>query len=80
MTPLKLFYRDGCHLCEDMLEQLQQLQREQMFPLELVDIDRDPAMQSRYNDIVPVLENGDGIRLSEYFLDEAGLRRYLQGG
>ncbi|RDH86244.1 MAG: thioredoxin family protein [endosymbiont of Escarpia spicata] len=80
MTLLKLFYRDGCHLCEDMLEQLQQLQREQMFPLELVDVDRDPATQARYNDIVPVLENGDGIQLSEYFLDEAGLRRYLQGG
>ena len=69
--------RQGCHLCEDMLADLQPLLQERGVPLELIDVDGSPGMQHYYGQRIPVLESSAGECLSELFLDEAAVARYL---
>ncbi len=44
----------------------------------VVDVDADPALEARYDELVPVLLHGD-TELCHYFLDEAKTREYLAG-
>jgi glutaredoxin len=50
------FYtRQGCHLCESAKSEIAPIIRDFNARLREVDIDRDPALQQRYNDHVPVI-------------------------
>ncbi len=73
---LTLYYREGCHLCEDMLQALRGLQPCLGFELRLVDVDRHPGLQRRYDEWVPVL-NLREREICHYRLDEAALRQVL---
>lgn len=77
MTPavvcLTLYYREGCHLCQIMLQALRGLQSRLGFELTLVDIDRDSGLRQRYDEWVPVLCHGDR-ELCHYHLDEQAVR------
>ena len=73
---LTLYYREGCHLCEVMLQALRGLQLRREFELHLVDIDRDPELLRRYDEWVPVLLMGER-ELCHYYLDEPLLLNYL---
>ena len=53
MQELLLFTRQGCCLCEGLEEKLRALDPPQ--PLQLIDVDTDPALQGRYGLAVPVL-------------------------
>jgi Glutaredoxin-like domain (DUF836) len=53
MAHLLLFTRQGCCLCQGLLERLQAL--DPAPSLQLVDIDGDPALQARYGERVPLL-------------------------
>lgn len=76
--PLTLYMRQGCHLCEDMLNAVQELLEPESFTLKLVDIDADPALKSRFNEWVPVLEHGDR-EICHHFLDLNALRAAQAG-
>jgi thiol-disulfide isomerase/thioredoxin len=74
-----LYSRSYCHLCEDMLVALQALATDgQRFEIEVVDVDADPALVERFDELVPVLF-GDPRQgeLCHYFLDVAAVRTYL---
>ncbi len=74
-----LYSRSYCHLCEDMLAALLELQTEQLrFEVEVVDVDLDPALVARFDELVPVLF-GDPARpeLCHYHLDAAAVQRYI---
>ncbi len=71
-----LYYRDNCHLCEDMLQHLRELQQSAEFQVETIDVDLNGNLQERYGTLVPVLEGG-GEELCHYYLDEVILRDYL---
>ncbi len=61
MVQLVLFTRQGCCLCEGLEEKLRALDPPQ--PLQVIDVDTDPALQRRYGLSVPVLAvagAGDG--------------------
>ena len=73
---LILYYREGCHLCEAMLQALRGLQSRLEFELQLVDVDGDPALVRRYDEWVPVLCLGER-EVCHYHLDEQVLRRSL---
>ena len=73
---LKLYGRTYCHLCDDMLAALESLRGEHSFSLEVIDVDSDPALEAKYDELVPVLE-GEGQELCHYFLDAAKVREYL---
>ena len=47
------------------------------FDLTVLDVDADPELEARYDEMVPVLVDGDGRELCHYFLDAAKVREYL---
>ena len=71
---LTVYIRSGCHLCEDMLQELQQRQAALGFSLETVDIDGRPELESQYGTKVPVLVQG-AREICHYFLDEVALKQ-----
>jgi thiol-disulfide isomerase/thioredoxin len=74
-----LYSRSYCHLCQDMLDALQALHSgARPFTVEVIDVDADPALVARFDELVPVLF-GDPSQpeLCHYFLDEQKVRRYL---
>ncbi|MET0052399.1 MAG: glutaredoxin family protein [Candidatus Thiodiazotropha sp.] len=76
---LTLYHRDGCHLCEDMRDALGEYLESFELQLIEVDIDRDVALKARYGHRIPLLLDGQGHCLSEYYLDPKRLLSYLQG-
>lgn len=75
-APLILYGRAWCHLCEDMHAALEPLLAEFNARVEIVDVDADPLLEARYNELVPVLVC-DGIELCHYHLDVARVRAAL---
>jgi len=75
-----LYSRSYCHLCEDMLTALNALQTPaRPFTVKVIDVDADPALVERFDELVPVLfADPDGPELCHYFLDEAKVRAILQ--
>jgi len=65
---LTLLSREYCHLCEEMLAALRQFQGRYDFEVVVVDVDRDPALEQKWGDKVPVLLDGER-ELCHYFLD-----------
>jgi glutaredoxin len=65
MTRVTVYTRVGCHLCQEAERVLRAEQATAGFSLELVDIDRDPELASRYGVRVPVVAV-DGQDLFEY--------------
>jgi len=58
---VRLFVRDGCHLCEEAQAELERLRTRHPHELELVDIGASPEsaeLVERYGERIPVLEVG----------------------
>jgi thioredoxin reductase (NADPH) len=75
---LTLMSRGYCHLCHDMEVALRPLLDEFGAKLTVIDVDADPVLEARYDELVPVLIHGE-TELCRYFLDEAKIREYLTG-
>ena len=75
---LTLISRSYCHLCHDMEVALTPLADEFGALVTVVDVDADPALEARYDELVPVLLHGE-TELCHYVLDEAKTREYLAG-
>jgi hypothetical protein len=73
---LVLYGRSWCHLCEDMVAALEPLRGTHDFTLEVVDVDSDPQLESRFGERVPVLVHGEQ-ELCHYHLDTASVTDYL---
>lgn len=82
-----LFSRSYCHLCDDMLaalkRELDSLAPARSHDIAVVDVDADPALLQKYDELVPVLagEGADGgrIEICHYFLDPVRLADFLRG-
>jgi len=59
-----------------MIAGLRELQAGAGFELEVVDVDSDPALESRYGELVPVLMGSEG-EICHYHLDTAKVNDYL---
>ena len=75
-APLTLYGRAWCRLCEDMRAALEPLAAEFGAQVVVVDVDSDPLLEARYNELVPVLLC-DGVELCHYHLDVARVRTAL---
>jgi hypothetical protein len=74
---LVVLSRDGCHLCEQMLQELAGLERAAAIPpVKVLDVDSDPAMARQYGLKVPVLLL-DGSVICHYTLNSNELLRLL---
>ncbi len=80
---LTLFSRSYCHLCEDMAAAVRAFMARagiDDYQLDIVDVDAEPALVARYDELVPVLVAGtEQVELCHYFLDETALAAYLSG-
>ncbi|MRS99808.1 glutaredoxin family protein [Ralstonia pickettii] len=84
MIELTLYGRTYCHLCDDMKNALEPLQRGFSFVLHEVDVDSAPALETRFNELVPVLMTGapetppeDARELCHHFLDVQAVQAWL---
>ena len=75
MDKLRVYSRRGCHLCEQLIEELSPLIRGR-FELEVCDIDTRADWRERYDTRVPVVEY-DGKLVCQYHLDRDALVRML---
>lgn len=73
---LTLYSRPGCHLCDEMKQQIAPLVRRYGATLREVNIDEDPDLRARYNEEVPVLFVGDR-KAAKYYVDLDQLERQL---
>lgn len=73
---LVVYGREHCHLCRDMVAKLHELQARLPFRLEVVDIDSNAELVTRYGERVPVLV-ADGEEICHYHLDPIALDAYF---
>lgn len=52
---LRLYSRPGCHLCDQMRREVDELLADRPREWEVVDVDGDPELTRRYGDTLPVL-------------------------
>jgi len=76
---LIVYYRQGCHLCEEMGAHLNQHQAEFKYHLNWVDIDKDPELKRIYDVDVPVVRY-KGEVIFYHFFDEEQLRLSFANG
>ncbi|MEO0318679.1 MAG: hypothetical protein RL404_2356 [Pseudomonadota bacterium] len=80
MIRFTLYSRSYCHLCEDMLVALRALAGEQV-AVDVIDVDADPALVERYDELVPVLighrDDEPSIELCHYFLNENTVSEFI---
>ena len=55
MTRLRLLSRPGCHLCEEMRRQVEEILADVERQWEEVDVDSDPELARRYSESIPIL-------------------------
>ncbi|HRC61222.1 MAG TPA: glutaredoxin family protein [Candidatus Propionivibrio aalborgensis] len=75
---LTLLSRSYCHLCQEMEVALAPLAEEFGASVTVLDVDSEPQLEARYDELVPVLLHGES-EICHYFLDEAKTREYLAG-
>ncbi len=75
-----VYSRSWCHLCDDLLQALRALVGEG-WRIDVIDVDADPTLVERYDELVPVLV---GCRpghppedLGHYYLNENAVRGFL---
>jgi len=75
-----LYSRSWCHLCEDMQAAFAACMARlgQPYELDVIDVDADPQLVARYDELVPVLAGPDGAQLCHYFLEEAAVTLAVQ--
>lgn len=75
MAALQVFSRQGCHLCEVLIEELLPLVRGRL-AVEIHDIDSREEWRRDYHSRVPVLEY-EGAVICQYTLDRSALQQVL---
>ena len=75
MNYLAVYSRQGCHLCERLIEELLPLVRGHI-EVRVLDIDARPDWKAAYDDRVPVVEY-DGELVCQYHLDPDAVARIL---
>jgi hypothetical protein len=73
---LTLYSRDYCHLCHDMLAELDAIRGALAFEVVVVDVDSDPGLEARFGELVPVLYH-QARELARYRLVVSELEAYL---
>lgn len=76
MTTLHVYSRQGCHLCEELIEELLPLVRGRA-DVQVRDIDTRDDWRERFDVRVPVVAHGDDV-ICEYHLDRDALDGLLK--
>ena len=76
MDTLCVYSRQGCHLCEVLIEELQPM-IEGTLQLEIRDIDANPDWHARFWADIPVVEHRGEV-VCRHFLDRAAITGILR--
>ena len=76
MPKLTLYGKPGCHLCDDARRAVERATAGRDVVLEQVDVSRDPTLNARYGQRIPVLDI-DGETVFELFIDAGVLEQRL---
>ena len=71
-----IYFRQGCHLCDQMKAVVERVGRSVAIAVEQIDVSTDPALEARYGVDIPVLLVG-GTKAAKYRVTEEELRRIL---
>ena len=71
-----LYTKPGCHLCDEMKEQMRQANCEELYKLAEVDIETDSELLARYRYEIPVLLI-NGVEIFRHRLRADEFRAYL---
>ena len=63
MTKIVVYTKEGCHLCERVISELQKLSMERPFEISTLDITSNPELFQKYKDIVPVVSVDGEVKL-----------------
>jgi glutaredoxin len=74
-----MYTRQGCHLCEQAWQQLEQAQKRYHFALSQVDVDEDAQLAREYGECVPVVVVNGRVRFRG-IVNPVLLRRLLEAG
>lgn len=75
-----VYGREECHLCQNMILALKDLQGQVSFDFQVIDIDSNPELVALYGERIPVLvflTNHQEQEICHYFLDLAAFDDYL---
>ncbi len=75
LPSLRVYSRPGCHLCEQLVEEMAPLVRGRL-RIEVVDIDSCPDWQRSYGSRIPVVEFKSEF-VCQYSLDVVAIQRIL---
>jgi len=67
--------REWCHLCHELVDQLTPLAQELGWSVRVFDVDDDPELEARWDELVPVVLADETV-LCFYHLDESAIRAY----
>lgn len=73
---LTVYSRRDCHLCEEMIAALRQLEGGFGFEIAVTDVDSDAELARRYGESIPVLAHGER-ELCHFRLDRELVTAYL---
>ena len=73
---IDFYTREGCHLCEEVLGVLEELQQEFDFQIHLIDISESPDLSELYGNDIP-FATLDGRKILKHRADKKLLRRVL---
>ena len=73
-SSLRLFYTDGCHLCDDAIVLLEQLN----LTYQKVDIVASVSLVELYGTLIPVVENASGATLNWPFTKQQLHKFYIE--
>lgn len=72
---IRVYSRPGCHLCEQLIEELLPILR-QRIRVDVVDIDTSASWLAKYGSRIPVVEYA-GREICQYTLDAAAIHAIL---
>jgi glutaredoxin len=78
VTPVIIYSRPGCHLCDEMKAVVERVSRSVPLTIQEVDISGDPALEADFGIEIPVLFI-DGKKTAKYRITEEELRKVLKG-
>ncbi len=64
MNKVVVYSKEGCHLCERVVAELQKLRNERLFEISVKDITTNSELFERYRNIIPVIVIDDKVRLA----------------
>ena len=64
MRRIVVYSKDGCHLCEKVISELEKLRTAESFDLTIRDITEDTELYERYKNMIPVVSVDGVVKLA----------------